>query len=38
MEWGTVSAANMMGMVFSLVVSVGLPIALGIIVYKKTHA
>lgn len=38
MEWGTVSAANMIGMVFSLVVSVGLPIALGIIVYKKTHA
>lgn len=38
MEWGTVSAANIIGMVFSLVVSVGLPIVLGIIVYKKTHA
>lgn len=38
MEWGTVSAASIIGMVFSLVISIGLPIALGIIVYKKTHA
>lgn len=38
MEWGTVSTASMVGMVFSLIISVGLPIVLGIIVYKKTHA
>ena len=38
MEWGTVSAASFIGMIFSLGISIGLPIALGIIVYKKTHA
>ena len=38
MEWGTVSAASMIGMVFTLAVSIGLPIILGIAVYKKTHA
>ena len=38
MEWGTVSAASIIGMLFSLIVSIGLPIALGVVVYKKTHA
>lgn len=38
MEWGTVSAASMAGMVFSLIIVFGLPIALIIIVHKKTHA
>lgn len=38
MEWGTVPAASMTGMVFTLTVSVGFPIILGIIVYRKTHA
>lgn len=38
MEWGTVSAASFIGMIFSMLVSIGLPIVLGIIVYKKTHA
>lgn len=38
MEWGTISAASILGMVFSLAVSVGLPIVLGVIVYKKTRA
>ena len=38
MEWGTVSAASMAGMVFTLLVSVGLPVVLGIMIYKKTHA
>ena len=40
MEWGTVSAANIIGMVFSLIVSVGLPIILGIIVsgYSDTFS
>lgn len=38
MEWGTVSVASMLGMVFSLVVSIGVPVILLIIIYKKTHA
>lgn len=38
MEWGTISAASIMGILFSLIVSIGLPITLGIVVYKKTHA
>lgn len=38
MEWGTVSAASFIGIIFSMVVSIGLPIILGIIIYKKTHA
>ena len=38
MEWGTISAASIIGMLFSLIVSIGLPITLGIVVYKKTHA
>lgn len=38
MEWGTVSAASFIGMIFSMSVSIGLPIVLGIIIYKKTHA
>ena len=38
MEWGTVSAASIIGMAFSLVISIGFPIALLIIVYRKTHA
>lgn len=38
MEWGTVSVANMLGMVFSLVVSIGVPVVLLIIIYRKTHA
>ena len=38
MEWGTISAASIIGMIFTLIISAGLPIALGIIVYKKTHA
>lgn len=38
MEWGTVSAASIMAMFFSLAVSIGLPIVLGIIVCMKTHA
>lgn len=38
MEWGTISAASIIGMVFTLAVSTGLPIILGIIVHKKTHA
>ncbi len=35
MEWGTVSAASMAGMVFSLIVSVGLPILLAVIFSRK---
>ena len=38
MEWGTVSAVSIIGILFSLIVSIGLPVALGIVVYKKTHA
>lgn len=38
MEWGTVSAASMTGMVFTLLISLGLPVILGIMIYKKTHA
>lgn len=38
MEWGTVSVANMLGMVFSLVVSIGVPVVLLIVISKKTHA
>ena len=38
MSWGTVSSASMVGMVISLLLSVGLPIFLGIFIYKKTKA
>lgn len=38
MEWGTVSVASMLGMVFSLVVSIGVPVVLLIVISKKTHA
>lgn len=38
MEWGTVSTANMMGMVFTLAVAIVLPIVLLIIVRRKTGA
>ena len=38
MIWGTVSGASMVGMVISLLLSVGLPIFLGIFIYKKTKA
>ena len=38
MEWGTVSVASMLGMVFSLVVSIGVPVVLLIVIYKKKHA
>ena len=38
MVWGTVSGASMVGMVISLLLSVGLPIFLGIFIYKKTKA
>ena len=38
MTWGTVSGASMVGMVISLLLSVGLPIFLGIFIYKKTKA
>ena len=38
MIWGTVSGASMLGMVISLLLSVGLPIFLGIFIYKKTKA
>ena len=36
MIWGTVSGASMVGMVISLLLSVVLPIFLGIFIYKKT--
>lgn len=35
MEWGTVSTASMAGMVFSLIVSMGLPIALAVLFSRK---
>lgn len=38
MEWGTISIASMVGMVFSLLIAVVLPIVLLILVYKKTKA
>ena len=38
MNWGTVSGASMVGMVISLLLSVGLPIFLGVFIYKKTRA
>lgn len=38
MIWGTVSSASMVGMVISLLLSVGLPIFLCIFIYKKTKA
>ena len=38
MIWGTVSGASMVGMVISLLLSVGLPIFLCIFIYKKTKA
>lgn len=38
MEWGTVSAASLIGMVFSLILSIGLPIVLLIFVKIKLKA
>ncbi len=38
MEWGTVSAASMAGMVFSFVVSVGTPLALAVMIRRKCRA
>ncbi len=38
MEWGTVSTASMAGMVFSLIVSTGLPVILAIMVRRKLKA
>ena len=38
MEWGTISTASIVGMVFTLLISTVLPVVLGIIVYRKTHA
>ncbi|MBO5177848.1 MAG: YhfC family intramembrane metalloprotease [Lachnospiraceae bacterium] len=38
MEWGTVSAASLIGMVFSLILSIGLPIVLLILVKIKLKA
>jgi len=38
MEWGTVSAASLGGMIFSLILSIGLPIALLILVKIKLKA
>ncbi|MBP3576770.1 MAG: YhfC family intramembrane metalloprotease [Lachnospiraceae bacterium] len=38
MEWGTVSAASLIGMVFSLILSIGLPIVLLICVKIKLKA
>lgn len=38
MEWGTISTASIIGMGFTLLISTVLPVVLGIIVYKKTHA
>lgn len=38
MEWGTVSLFSMAGMLFSLVVSVGLPLVLAIFIHKRTNA
>ncbi len=38
MEWGTVSTASLTGMVFSLLVSFGLPLALLILTRKKLKA
>lgn len=38
MEWGTVSGASILGMVFALIISVFLPITLCILIWKKTKA
>ena len=38
MEWGTVSTASLIGMVISLIISLGLPIALLILTCKKLKA
>lgn len=38
MEWGTVSTASLIGMVFSLILSLGLPITLLILTNKKLKA
>lgn len=38
MEWGTVSTASMIGMLFTLVVSIGLPVILLVLVRMKTKA
>ena len=38
MEWGQISTASLIGMVFSLMISVGLPILLLVLLRKKTKA
>lgn len=38
MEWGTVSTASIVGIIFTLAVSVGLPVILAILVRIKTRA
>ena len=38
MEWGTVSSASIAGMVFSLIISLGLPIVFLILAHKKLNA
>ena len=38
LEWGTVSGASLGGMIFSLILSIGLPIALLILVKNKLKA
>lgn len=37
-EWGTISAASMLGMVVTLIIALGLPVVLLVLVYKKTKA
>ena len=38
MEWGTVSTASILGMVFTLIISVGIPFILMAIIRRKTRA
>lgn len=38
MEWGTVSTASLTGMIFSLLISFGLPVTLSVLLHKKTKA
>ena len=38
MEWGTVSVASMMGMLFTLAISLGVPVVLLIVIYKRKKA
>lgn len=38
MEWGPISSASLLGMVLSLLTSVGLPLLLLVLVYKKARA